>query len=141
MAIINIRGVLVDIMLKIAPGVYGQYVITERKVINQIIFQFQNAIYCTMTASLLYYKKLRKSIEDKGYEFNPYGPCFANKIIKGSHITVCFHLDYFNLSHKSPKLLDNTITWLKQEYESIFEYGSGEIIVHKLLAIWKNPYD
>ena len=54
MAIIKIRGVLVDILLDIASDVYGLYVITDRKVTKQIIVQCQNAIYGTMTESLLY---------------------------------------------------------------------------------------
>ena len=37
MAIINIRGVLVDIIMDIATDVYGPYVITDFKGINQII--------------------------------------------------------------------------------------------------------
>ena len=59
-AIINIRVVLVDILLEISPDVYGPYVITEQKGVKQLIVQCQNAIYGTMMASLLYYKKFRK---------------------------------------------------------------------------------
>ena len=62
MAIIDIRGVLVCIMLEIAPYVYGPYVITDHKGVNQLIFQCQNEIYVTMTTSLLYYNKFRKSL-------------------------------------------------------------------------------
>ena len=41
MAIINIKGVLVDILMEIAPYVYGTYVITDRKGVKQLIVQFQ----------------------------------------------------------------------------------------------------
>ena len=58
-AIIKIRVFLVDILLEIAPDLYGQYVITDHKGVKQLIFQCQNEIYGTITASLLYYKKLR----------------------------------------------------------------------------------
>ena len=84
--------VLVDILLDIALDIYGPYVITDRKGIKKLIIQYQNSIYGTMTASLLYYKKFRNSIEDEGYEFNPYDPCVANKISKGIYITV-FSMD------------------------------------------------
>ena len=76
-------------------------------------------------ASLLCYKKFSKSLEYEGSEFNPYDPCVLNKIIKVSQINVCFHVDYYNLSHKSPQVVVKIITWIKQEYESIFKYGSG----------------
>ena len=83
-----------------------------------------------MTASLLYYKNFRKSLQDEGYEFNPYDPCVANNIIKGSHMNVYLHVDDCKLSHNRPKLVGKTITWLKQEYERIFEDGSGEMTVY-----------
>ena len=54
MAIINIRGVLVDIIMDIATDVYGPYVITDRKGIKKIILLCQKNIYGTMTASLIY---------------------------------------------------------------------------------------
>ena len=62
MAIINIRGVLVDIMLEVAPDVYGTYVIMDHKGTKKLIFQFQNTIYGTMSESLIYYKKSSKSL-------------------------------------------------------------------------------
>ena len=37
MAIIKIKGILVDILLGISPDVYGPYVITDRKGVNQPI--------------------------------------------------------------------------------------------------------
>ena len=61
-AIINIRGVLVYILLDISPDVYGLYVITYRKGVKQLIVQCQNSIYGIMTASLQYYKKFSKSL-------------------------------------------------------------------------------
>ena len=94
MSIIKSRGVLVYIMLEIALDVYETYVIMDRKGANQLIFQCQKSIYGTMTAIMIYYKKFRRSIEDEGYEFNPYDPCVTNKIIKLSQKTVCFHVDY-----------------------------------------------
>ena len=38
MTFIKIRLVLVDIILEIAPYIYGPYVITDRKVIKKLIF-------------------------------------------------------------------------------------------------------
>ena len=113
MAITNIRGFLVYILLEIAPDVYGLYVITDLKGAKKTIIQCQNTIYGTIMESLRYYKNFRRIIEYEGYEFNPYGPCVANKIIKGIQINVCFHLDYIKLSHKRPKVVGKTIKRLK----------------------------
>jgi hypothetical protein len=53
MAIIKICGVLVDILVKIAPNIYKSYVTTDKKGTKQLLVQCQNALYGTMVASLL----------------------------------------------------------------------------------------
>jgi hypothetical protein len=40
-------------------------------------------------------------------------------------------MDDCKLSHRQPKVMDKMIKWLRQEYESIFEDGSGEMIVSR----------
>jgi hypothetical protein len=131
MVFIKIRGVLVDMLVDIAPDVYKLYVSTDKKGTKQLLVQCQNAIYGTMVASLLYYRKFCKSLTGIGFEFNPYDPCVANKIIKGNQMTICFHVDDCKLSHKESKEMDKIIEWLREEYESIFEDGSGKMTVSR----------
>jgi hypothetical protein len=140
MAFIKIRGVLVDILVEIAPEVYGPYVTTDKKGVKQLLVQCQNALYGTMVASLLYYRKFVKSLTEIGFTINPYDPCVANKMIAGAQMTICFHVDDCKLSHVQPLVMDNMIEYLRQEYESIFEDGSGEMTVsrgkvHKYLGM------
>ena len=131
MVIIKIRGVLVDILLEIAPDVYGPYVTEDKKGVKQLLVQCQNALYGTMVASLLYYRKFVKSLTDIGFELNPYDPCVANKMVGGKQMTICFHVDDCKLSHVSRKANDRMIKWLRREYESIFEDGSGKMSVSR----------
>jgi hypothetical protein len=44
---------------------------------------------------------------------------------------VCFHVDDCKISHEHPKVVDETIDWLRAECESIFEDGSGAMKVHR----------
>ena len=90
---------------------------------EQLLVQFQNALYGTMVASLLYYCKFTKSLTDVGFKINPYDPCVANKMINGQQMTICDHVDDCKLIHCRRKVNDRTIKWLRQEYESIFEDG------------------
>jgi hypothetical protein len=53
MAFIKIRGILVDILVEIAPDVYKSYVSKDKKGSKQLLVQCQNALYGTMIASLL----------------------------------------------------------------------------------------
>jgi hypothetical protein len=84
MAIIKLRGILVDMLVDIAPNIYSPFVTNPKGHAKQLIVQCKNAIYGTMVASLLYYKKFTKSLINYSFEFNPYNPCVANKMIEGS---------------------------------------------------------
>jgi hypothetical protein len=61
MAIIKFHGILVDIIVQIAPDFY---VTTDYKGMKQLLVKCQNALYGTMVASLLYYCKFTKSESD-----------------------------------------------------------------------------
>jgi hypothetical protein len=80
------------------------------------------------------------SLTSVGFEINPYDPYVANKTVNGTQMRICFHVDDCKLSHYSSRANDNMIDWLRQEYESIFEDGSGRMtvsrgIVHKYLGM------
>jgi hypothetical protein len=81
MAFIKIRGILVDILLEIARDVYKSYVSKDKKGSKKLMVQCQNALYGTMVASLLYYRRFVKSLTDIYFVINPYDPCVANKMI------------------------------------------------------------
>jgi hypothetical protein len=133
MAFIKIRGILVDILVdilvEITPDVYMPYVTKDKKGTKQFPVQCQNALYDTMFASLLYYRKFINSMTDIDFTINSYGPCVANKRIEGKQMTICFHIDDCNISHCKKKVMDSMIEYLRQEYESIFEDGSGAMAV------------
>jgi hypothetical protein len=84
-----------------------------------------------MVASLLYYRKFVKSLTDIDFIINPYDPCVANKIIEGEQMTSCFHVDDCKLGHRKKKVMDLMIGHLQQEYDSIFEDGSGAMTVSR----------
>ncbi len=108
-AFICIRGPLVDILGSIAPDVYGPYVTVGKKCDKQLLVQCLTALYGTMVASLLYYKKFVKSLKLNGFRLNPYDPCMANKQVKRERLTVCLHVDDCKISHLISKVVDETI--------------------------------
>ncbi len=71
-----------------------------------------------------------KSLSKQGYKINLYDGCMANKVIKGMQLTICFHIDDCKISRESSKVIDDTIDWLRSEYDSIVEDGSGAMKVH-----------
>ena len=48
---------------------------------------------------------------------------------QGQAVHICFHVDDCKISHKSVEVNDNTIEWLRRDYELIFTDGSGEMKV------------
>jgi hypothetical protein len=131
MALIKIRGLLVDVLLEIAPDVYGPYATANRKGEKELIVRCLNAIYGTMVASLLYYNKFLSSLKRNGFVVNPYDPCTANRIVDGKQQTIVWHVDDCKLSHVDPKVNDAFIEVLREEYESIFEDGSGKMTISR----------
>jgi hypothetical protein len=107
---------------------------------KQFLVQCQNALYVTMVAILLYYPKFVKSLTDIDFVINPYDPSVTNKKIEGKQMTICFHVDDCKLGHRKNKVMDSMIEYLRQEYESIFQDGSGSMTVsrgkiHKYLGM------
>ena len=58
MAVINIRGVLVDLIFDIDPEFYGTFATIEKKGKKVIMVQFN--IYGTMLDSLIYYNFFKR---------------------------------------------------------------------------------
>jgi hypothetical protein len=108
-AVVRIRGPLVDILASIAPDVYGPYMSTNKAGQKVLLVECLNAVYGTMVAALLYYKKFVKSLTKQGYKINLYNGCMANKVVKGMQVTICFHNNDCKISHKSSAVIDNTI--------------------------------
>ena len=127
--VIRMRGVVVDWLVNAAPEVYGPFVTNDKKGNKVLLVECWNAIYGTMIAGLLYYRKFSESLTEEGYVANEYDPCVWNKVIKGKQSTICFHVDNCKISHMSVQVNDNTIEWLRRDYESIFTDGSGEMKV------------
>jgi hypothetical protein len=74
----KITGVLVDMLVKLNPELYGPYVVYERNRRNKVLYvQVMRAIYGE--AAILWYKKFRGELKQKGFKFNPYDPCVANR--------------------------------------------------------------
>ncbi len=81
--IARIRWRLVEILVEIAPDVYGPYVSENKKGEKLLLVQCMNALYGTMVASLLFYKNFVTSLKKEGFVLNPYEMCVANKTVNG----------------------------------------------------------
>ena len=69
-----------------------------------------------LQASLLWYNKFRSDLEKENFEFNPYDPCIANRIVKKKQQTIRFHVDDLNSSHVMAEVNDRFEKWLQAKY-------------------------
>jgi hypothetical protein len=113
--IMKIRGLVIDILVPLNPTLYQGYVSQEGK--DKILYvELLKAVYGTLQAALLLYKKLKKDLESIGFIINPYDPCVANRIIRGSQQTVTWHLDDLKSSHIDPEVNNEFHKWLEDMY-------------------------
>ena len=91
--IMNIRGLLLNMLTELSPETYENYVVYEGN--NKVLYMIMiKAIYGMLQSSLLYYKKYLKDIESIGFKINPSEPaCFATRIVNGKQHTVTWHVD------------------------------------------------
>ena len=76
-----LRGDLAELLVKVAPDIYRKYITRDKKGKAILYVRLQKALYGLMRAALLFYRKLRKELEDYGFVINPEDPCVANKWI------------------------------------------------------------
>jgi hypothetical protein len=84
------------------------------------------AIYGMLEAAILWYKKFGGELEQKGFKFDPYDPCVANRTEKGSQHTLLFHVDDLKSSHIDSKVNDQFDKWLQENYGK-----HGEVAMHR----------
>jgi hypothetical protein len=126
--IMKITGVLVDLLVALAPEVYADYVMIENGM-KTLYTEVLRALYGMLVAALLWYNKFREDLEKIGLVFNPYNPCVANRTIDGKQHTIRFHVDDVMSSHVSAKVNDDFYDWLNKTYGS---YGEVKTVCGKI---------
>jgi hypothetical protein len=95
----------------------------------------KKAIYGTMNAALLAYKKLAKLFRLWGFKMNPYDACVWNKLVNGKQFTIVFHIDDLMLSHMNPNIVTLYIRKLQKEYGSLENLTVTRGRVHEYLGM------
>ena len=114
--IMKLRDKAAEILVQTAPEIYRKYITIENgKVVLYV--EALKALYGTLRAALLFYKKLLKDLKSIGFELNPYDACVANKMINGKQFTVVWHDDDLKISHYDARQIDEFINWLREMYE------------------------
>ena len=83
----KLEGKMVDILTNIDPNLYHKFKKFENN--KPIMYvKLEKAIYGTLQAALLFWKKLTNTLLSWGTEVNPYDWCVANKTVDGKQLTI-----------------------------------------------------
>ena len=113
--VMKVRGRIVDWLVALDPAQYEKKVVYENGV-KVLYLEILRAIYGMLVASLLWYRKLRKALEEFGFKFNDYDPCVANKPYEGHQQTIRFHVDDLLCSCVSKRANDILHQWAQEMF-------------------------
>ena len=123
------------LLLELDHDSFSGYIVYEKGRIYAIVLK---AIYGMLVASLLWYKKFRKELEEICFVFNSYDPCVANQVEKGKRHTIWFHIDDVLSSYVDPKVNNNFFKWFNEKYGSLKEVVSTHSKVYDYLSMTLN---
>ena len=143
-----LKGRLAELMVQVAPNLYQKYITVDRKGTAFLYVKMQNVMYGLLRSALLFYNKLVADMKSAGFELNPYDLCVANKIVNGSQMTVCWHVDDLKVSQIDPNEITKFGEWLSETYGvsvathrgkvhdylgMIFDFSSkGKVMIHMI---------
>ena len=74
------------------PNKYQPYVMIEKG--KPVLYvELVKALYGTIHAALIFWRKFTKQLIDWGFTVNPYDWCVANKLVQGSQLIITWHVD------------------------------------------------
>jgi hypothetical protein len=99
----RLEGTMADLLIKLDPDTYQRH---ARKINGKTVLYVRliKALYGTLRAALLFWRKLSSKLKEWGFEINPYDWCVANKVINGEQCTVLRHVDDLKILTKIPIL-------------------------------------
>ena len=62
-----LRGKLTELMVEVDPSMYREYVTTSKKGVPMLYVKLDKALYGMLRPALLFYKKLRRYLEEMGF--------------------------------------------------------------------------
>ena len=111
----KLEGTMAELLVKIDPELYRKYIQVENGK-TVLYVELRKALYGTLKAALLFWKKLTGQLKKWGFVTNPYDWCVANKDINGSQCTILWHVDDLKISHVDPNVVTSIIDMIAQEF-------------------------
>ena len=130
----KLEGKMAELLVKIDPKLYRPYVMTENGK-TALYVEFKKALYGTLKAVLLFWKRLSSQLMKWDFELNPYDKCVTNKMIKGNQCTILWHVDDLKISHVDADVVTEVIGLLEPEFGKEAPLTKSRGKVHEYLGM------
>ena len=77
------------------------------------------ALYGCVVSALLWYELFSTTLEEMGFEINPYDMCVANKTINGKQCTIVCYVDDIKVSHEDEDVVKNVMNIIEAKFGKI----------------------
>ena len=126
---------MVTLLEEIDPEYYKDFIFTYKRGRKCMYAESKKVVYGTLEASLIFWAKLSKILEEMGYQRNEYDWCFINKIIDNKQCTILWHVDDLKTSHVDPAIVPSVLDDIDVEYGKIAKITITRGKVHKYLGM------
>ena len=126
---------MITLLEDIDPEYYKDFIYTNKRGRKCMYAESKKGVYGTLEASLLFWGKLSKSLEEMGYQRNEYDWCVLNKIIDNKECTILCYVDDLKTSHVYPAIVSSVIADIDTEYGKISKMTITRGKVHKYLGM------
>ena len=111
----KIQGKMAQLMTNIHPKKYAKYTVTEKG--KPVIYvRLLKALYGYLKADLFFWKNLSETLQEWGFNINPYDWCVSNKMINGKQCTIEWHVKDSKISHIDSEVIDEILNKLDKRY-------------------------
>jgi hypothetical protein len=130
----RLDGKMAELLIRIDPELYQKYVVYENgKPVLYVVLK--KALYKTLRAALLFWRRLSSQLVKWGFEANPYDSCVVNKMINGKQCTILWHVDDLKISHVDPEVVTAVIDMIEGEFGKEAPITKGRGKVHEYLGM------
>ena len=116
---IKMEGSIVALLEEIDPEYYKDFIYTDKRRRKCMYAESNKDVYGTLEASLLFWGKLSKILEEMEYHINKYDWYVLNKVIGDKQCTILWHDDDLETSHVDPAVISSVLADIYVEYGKI----------------------
>ena len=121
----KLEGTLAELLAKCDPTKYQPYLMIEKG--KPVLYvELVKALYGTIRAALIFWRKFTKQLINWGFTVNPYDWCVANKLVQGSQLTITWHVDDLKISHVNKAVLEDLLKQLDGAFGQ-----EGPLTIHR----------